>query len=134
MKTFLIAVLLTAGCTTISPAQKITYKDIIGKWQEYDTSATEAKSELDFVDSNHVILSQGTMQLPAFTYTLDNSKTPTLMQIQISNSQNQVKDMYWLVKLNNGILKTQGDFTGNIPTKWNDNETFNNTGVMKKIQ
>ncbi|HTB52273.1 MAG TPA: hypothetical protein VK718_05810 [Ferruginibacter sp.] len=137
MKNLLLSIFLLLSINSFS--QKVTYKDLIGtSWILNDTTESLVMG-LKFVDSSHLIqtfsapkVNMSVSDTP--NYLLDLSYNPVLIHITgVSGEQRKINYM-WLVKIDGNILKFQGDESGEIPAKWIDKETIQNTATMSKVK
>jgi len=115
-------------------SQKVTYKGLVGTTWVSKTGLTTLTYV--FTDSSHLIQSVSAPQFKleeksTVKYSLDTSVTPTLIHLIGIRDESIIENAYFFIKLfDNNTLKMQGNFDGNKPIKWNDNETAKNTSTM----
>ena len=139
MKRLLLLLLLIIPF--ISFSQKVTYKNIIGTWEASDTSEKNQHQEWRFTDSLQFFWLMLPGDAKKMSYSLDTLSNPTLLQLEFMSSKfKQVMHMYFFLKMTDtDTLRAQsgtGGFGGIKPAKWDDNETFRNTGIFvrKKVE
>ena len=121
--------------------QSITFKDLKGIWRSTDSKDIVHYVFFNFISSTQVMevdIVKGNnpyKEETVFTYSLDNSSSPTL--IQLTEKSNRVNKLvyYWLIKIENGVLEIQGDLDGKkiIRKKWYT-PTLDNTGFFERAK
>ena len=120
-------------------SQKLSYRNLKGVWRQAWTIDIVHNSYMDFIDSKHVVRynyikgKNPVADTMIFTYTINNSSSISL--IHFFNNRYTNSDYYWFIKIENGILKAQGDVDGIgiKPKKWDKNTTMMNTAPFYKI-
>ena len=138
-KSIIIPILVLAGSNVFS--QNITFKNLKGIWRSTNSKDIVHYTFFNFVSATQVIevdIVKGDnpyREETVFTYTLDNSSNPTLIQLTEKSNRANKLIYYWLIKIENNILKMQGDLDGKkiIQRKWNT-PTLDNTGFFERTK
>ncbi len=138
MKPRYLIFLICFFASIYSFSQKVTYKDLLGIWDERYTEL-HPKRVLKFIDSIHLIVEEQSTKhkldsLPIetkweFNYTLNFFSTATVLQEDGIINDRPFKRSWIIRILGNDTLKMQSTQHLNNNFKWNDNETWLNTSI-----
>ena len=121
--------------------QNITFANLKGIWRSLDSTNKTHYVFFNFTSRTQVIevdVVKGDnpfREVTTFTYQLDNSTSPTLIKLTEKSDRPNKLIYYFLLKIENGILKIQGDLGGKkiIRRKW-ETPTLDNTGFFERAK
>ncbi len=129
MRKLLLFIVVCCLIVFNSFGQKVTNKDLLGKWKEGKKKKSHQELlSINFIDSTHAALSGKDWQGIAI-YSIDTSFAATLIKFIIDNGKKHL-EVYLLAKISdNNTLKLQ-PVEDLKKIEWDENETDGGTGIL----